>query len=106
MHLRAAEPASAPHPRTVHATDRAWDLAALALIAAGAGLFAVARGALHSLAAGSYVPRGGTTFVASTDHHVTQSTMAVAIIGAGVLVGIIAAVRHGVRKRQSEEGGR
>ena len=106
MHLRAAETASAPHPRTVHATDRAWDLAALALIAAGLGLFAVARGALRSLAAGSYVPRGGTTFVASTDHHVTQSTMAVAMIAAGVLVGIIAAVRHGVRKRQSEERGR
>ena len=81
----------------MHAADRAWDIAALALLLAGVALFVAARSSLRSIASGTYVPPSGMTFVASADRHVSQSTVALGLIAAGVLIGCIAAARHGWR---------
>ena len=99
MHTPAAvvEQPSPSSERVVHAADRAWDIAALALLLAGVALFAAARSSLRSIASGCYVPPSGMTFVASADRHVSQSTVALGLIAAGVLIGCIAAARHGWR---------
>lgn len=103
MHTPATvvEPLSPTPGRGVHAADRAWDIGALALVLAGAALFAAARSSLRSLASGTYVPPSGMTFVASADRHVSQSTVALGLIAAGLVVGCIAAARHGWRGRKS-----
>jgi hypothetical protein len=78
--------------------DRLWDAAALACVLGGAGLFLFARRALTSMGDGTYALPPGISAVATTDLHVAQSRLGMVIVGLGVLIGVIAAVRHARRE--------
>lgn len=90
--------------QAVRLADRIWDTAAVVLIAVGVALFAFARRALLSLAAGTYEMPEGMSYVARTDFHVTQSRIALWLIAVGVIVGAAAALRHRMRTRPSVGG--
>ena len=86
--------------RGVHSADRLWDALAALLVLAGTTLFLLARNGLASIAAGTHrLPDGVTSWVQRADYFSAQSSLGLAIIGAGVAVGVWAAVRHLMRKR-------
>ena len=93
----------APLPRAdrgVHSADRLWDALAALLILAGTTLFLLARNGLASIAAGTHeLPDGVTSWVQRADYFSAQSSLGLAIIGAGVVVGVWAAARHMMRNR-------
>ena len=95
---------AAPLPRIdrgVHSADRLWDALAALLILAGTTLFLLARNGLASIAAGTHqLPEGVSSWVQRADYFSAQSSLGLAIIGAGVAVGVWAAVRHMMRKRK------
>ena len=80
-----------PAPSSV---NRIIDAAALLMVLGGLGLFAFARSALTGIGNGTRTMPEGVSAVAVADFYVAQSTMAVWVIGVGVVVGIVAAVRH------------
>lgn len=86
-------------PRAVNLADRLWDATAVFLIGGGVGLFAYARSALQSMAAGTYDLPPGVSAVAQTDLHVTQSRLGLWLVAVGVIVGVVAALRHRMRPR-------
>jgi len=74
--------------------DRITDVAAILLVLGGMALFAFARSRLSGIGAETdALPRDGTA-VALTDFHVAQSRMGLFIVVLGVLLGVVAAVRH------------
>lgn len=77
--------------------DRIFDAAALIMVLGGIGLFAFARHALTSIGNDTRAMPQGISAVAVTDFHVAQSKMGLWIVGLGVLVGVVAAVRHRLR---------
>jgi uncharacterized membrane protein YidH (DUF202 family) len=60
----------------------------------GIVLFAFARQTLRAIGAGTHEMPKGLSAVTVTDFHVAQSRLALFIVGLGVLVGVVAAVRH------------
>jgi hypothetical protein len=87
---------------TVHSGDRLWDALAMLLILAGTTLFLLARSGLASLANGTMtLPPGVTSYVQRADYFSAQSSLGLVMIGAGVAVGLYAAVRHALRRRAS-----
>ena len=74
--------------------DRVWDAAALAFVLGGIGLFAFARRALAGLGAGTYEVPKDVSAVARADFHMAQSRFAIWCIAVGILVGVVAAIRH------------
>jgi hypothetical protein len=84
-------------PRSV---DRMIDAAALLMVMGGITLFAFARQALTGIGAGTRATPEGMSAVAVADFHVAQSKMGLFIVVAGVLVGIVAAVRHRLGRSQ------
>lgn len=84
-----------PAPRPA---DRVTDAVALLLVLGGIGLFAWARYALTEIASGTRAIPKGVSAVAVTDFHVAQSTMGLWIVGIGVAVGVVAALRHRLRR--------
>lgn len=91
--MSAIQPSIVP-PRTANRrVERLWDVSALVCMAAGAGLFYLARRALQSIAAGTYDLPPGTSAVARTDLHVLQSQAGIALVCVGVLVGVYSAWR-------------
>lgn len=72
------------------------DAAALFMVLGGIALFAFARNALTGIGTGTRAMPQGVSAVAVTDFHVAQSRMGLFIVAVGVLVGVIAAVRHRV----------
>jgi hypothetical protein len=86
--------------RGVHASDRLWDALAMLLIVAGTTLFLLARNGLASIAAGTHtLPTGMTSYVQRADYFNAQSSLGLVIIGAGVVVGVAASIRHTRRRR-------
>lgn len=83
----------------VHVTDRLWDAAAVLLAGGGVALFLVARAALQSLAAGTYEIPPDVSAIARAEFHVTQSRIALWLVAVGVIVGVVAAIRHRLRSR-------
>jgi hypothetical protein len=83
-----------PAPRS---TDRIIDAVALLMVLGGIGLFAFARQALSAIGNGTRATPPGLSAVAITDFHVAQSKMGLWIVGLGVLVGLVAAIRHKLR---------
>jgi stage V sporulation protein SpoVS len=79
--------------------DRIVDAAAILLVVGGIGLYAFARHALTGIGEGTWAMPQGVSAVAVADFHVAQSWMGLFVVGLGVLVGIAAAVRHGLRVR-------
>lgn len=64
----------------------------------GIALFAFARNALNGIGAGTRAMPDGISAVAVTDFHVAQSKMGLFIVMLGIMVGVIAAVRHRMRE--------
>lgn len=64
------------------------------MVLGGIVLFAFARQALNGIGAGTRDMPAGISAVAVTDFHVAQSRLGLWVIGLGVLVGVVAAVRH------------
>jgi hypothetical protein len=87
-----------PQP-VVRPADRLWDLAALTLVVGGAGLFVFARRALASLGDGTYTVAKGVTYVSRADYHLAQTRIGSYCIAMGVVVGVVAALRHRLRAR-------
>lgn len=85
--------------RPVRGIERLWDATALILVMAGVSLFAMARSALTSIASGTYSLPQGTTWVEQADFHVLQSQAGLALAGAGLVTGLVAAVLHWRRGR-------
>jgi len=80
--------------RAPSSINRIIDASALLLVLGGLALFAFARSALTGIGDGTRTMPEGVSAVAVADFYVAQSTMAVWVIGVGVVVGIVAAVRH------------
>jgi hypothetical protein len=78
--------------------DRIIDAAALVMVLGGIGLFAFARYALTGIGDGTRKMPQGISAVTVADFHVAQSTMGLWIVGVGVLVGCVAALRHKLRR--------
>lgn len=76
------------------AVNRIIDATALLMVLGGMGLFAFARSALTGIGNGTRTMPEGVSAVTVTDFYVAQSKMAVWVIGVGVVVGVVAAVRH------------
>lgn len=89
----ASSAASAPS-----SADRVLDAAALLMVLGGVGLFAFARSALTGIGSGTRAMPEGISSVTVTDFYVAQSKMGLWIIGFGVMMGLVAAVRHKLRK--------
>ena len=68
------------------------------MVLGGITLFAFARSALTGIGNGTRNVPEGISAVAVTQFHVAQSSIALWIVGLGVMVGVVAAVRHRVRK--------
>lgn len=83
--------------RTPTSADRIIDAAALLLVAGGVGLFLFARQSLTAIGDGTRDMPKGVSAVAVADFHVAQSKMGLWIVAVGVLVGVVAAVRHRLR---------
>ena len=70
------------------------------LILAGTTLFLLARSGLASISDSSQPPPTGfTSWVQRADYFAAQSSLGMGMIGAGVAVGVWAAVRHVARRR-------
>ena len=70
------------------------------LIVAGTTLFLLARSGLASIRdTNAAPPTGFTTWVQRADYFSAQSSLGLAMIGAGVAVGVWAAIRHLMRRR-------
>ena len=70
------------------------------LILAGTTLFLLARSGLASITdSNSPPPPGFSTWVQRADYFSAQSSLGMAMIGAGVAVGIWAMIRHVMRRR-------
>lgn len=67
------------------------------MVLGGISLFAFARSALTGIGNGTRQIPEGTSAVTVTQFHVAQSSIALWIVGLGVMVGIAAAVRHRVK---------
>ncbi len=80
------------------AADRVLDATALLMVLGGIVLFAFARNALTGIGGGTRAMPEGVSAVAVTDFHVAQSKMGLFVVMLGVLVGVVAAVRHRIRK--------
>lgn len=85
-------------PREVHFTDRLWDAAAVLVAGSGVVLFAVARRALRALGEGTYDVPAGVSAVSRVDFHAAQSRFAIWLVAIGVLFGLVAALRHRMRR--------
>ena len=80
--------------RAPSSVDRMIDATALLMVLGGIVLFAFARQTLRAIGAGTHDMPAGLSAVAVTDFHVAQSRLGLWIVGLGVLVGLVAAVRH------------
>lgn len=87
-----------PTRKRVQPNDRLWDMAALFLIACGVGLFFVARQAIRAIAAGTYEFPSGMSHVAMTDLRVAQTRLGIWLVVFGVAIGVIAALKHRIRR--------
>ena len=86
----------------VSTADRLWDALAGLFLLSGITLFMLARNGLASIAAGTHVlPPGVPSFVQRADYFSAQSSLGLTMIGIGVAVGIMAAVRHALRRRRA-----
>ena len=95
-------PAADRGARAVHSADRLWDALAMLLILAGTTLFLLARGGLAAIRDTNQAPPAGfSTWVQRADYFTAQSSLGLALIGAGVVVGIWAAIRHMMRRRST-----
>ena len=79
-----------------NSVDRLIDAVALLLVLGGITMFALARSALTGIGDGTRLAPAGQA-VAYADFQVAQSRIGLWVLGAGVLVGVLAAARHKLR---------
>jgi cytochrome b561 len=91
-------PAEPVRRRRVNANHRLWDLAALVLVVSGVGLFFVARRAITTIATGTYAVPDGMSHVAMTDLRVAQTRLGIWLVVFGVVLGVVAAFKHRLRR--------
>ena len=84
---------------TPNSADRIIDAAALLMVVGGISLFGFARSALTGIGDGTRATPQGMSAVTVAEFHVAQSTMGLWIVGIGVVVGCVAALRHKLRNR-------
>lgn len=77
------------------------DAVALAMVVGGLAMFAFARQALTAIGNGTRVAPSGMSNVAMADAQVFQSRVGMVIVAVGVIVGVMAAVRHSTSKSKS-----
>lgn len=80
--------------RAPSSVDRLIDATSLLMVLGGIALFAFARQTLRAIGAGTHELPEGLSAVTVTDFHVAQSRLGLFVVGLGVAVGIVAAVRH------------
>jgi hypothetical protein len=80
------------------AADRLIDATALLFLVSGVGLFAFARKTLGGIASETHVMPEGISAVAVTEFYDAQSKLGLWLAGLGIVVGVVAAVRHLLRK--------
>ena len=80
--------------RAPSSVDRLIDATSLLMVLGGIVLFAFARQTLRAIGAGTHDMPQGISAVTVTDFHVAQSRLGLFIVVLGVLVGVVAAVRH------------
>jgi hypothetical protein len=88
--------------RPVRVQERALDIAAALFLGTGVLIFGIARRALGQLASGTYDVAPGVSFVTRTDFHAAQSRVGLWLVGAGLVVGAIAALQHFRRVRRGD----
>ena len=76
------------------------DATALLMVLGGIALFAFARSALMGIGGGTRAIPAGISAVQVTDFHVAQSKMGLFVVMLGVLVGVVATVRHKLRRTE------
>ena len=86
-----------------NSADRFIDAIALLMVLGGTAMFFFARSALTGIGEGTRLAPPGTSAVAYADFQVAQSKLGIWVIGVGVLVGIVAAVRHKLRGSSSRD---
>ncbi len=100
--LEAQSPSSAsPVAPSVRRQDRAVDAAAALCLTAGVAVFAMGRRALSSIADGTYPAPLGESWVARADFHAAQIRWGMILIGVGVGVARVSAIRHAQHPRPS-----
>lgn len=92
---------TSPTQDVVRTVDRVLDVAAALLLAGGAGLFFFGRWQLSSLAAGTYQVPSGVSYVSRADLHAGQTNVGIWLVTAGLVVAVVAAVRHVRARRES-----
>jgi hypothetical protein len=98
--MTQASPTAHRGERVVHSADRLWDALAMLLILAGTTLFLLARTGLASIPDSNMAPPSGfSSWVQRADYFAAQSSLGLGMIGAGVAVGVWAAIRHFLRRR-------
>ena len=90
---QTVKPASAPT-----SANRVLDVTALLMVVGGIVLFAFARSALTGIGNGSRTAPAGMSAITMADFHVAQSKMGLFIVVLGVLLGVIATVRHKLQR--------
>jgi len=78
----------------VSTAARLRDVAAVALLAGGMGIYAYAHAGMSALAANRELVPRGTQLVDRWDYYRTASTVGLAVIAAGVVVALWSFVRH------------
>jgi hypothetical protein len=86
-------------PPVVRRTDRVVDAASALCLTAGVALFAVGRRSLTAIADGTYPAPLGESWVARADFHAAQTHWGRILIGIGVGVALISALRHWAHRR-------
>ena len=80
--------------RAPSSVDRLIDATSALMVLGGIVLFVFARQALSAIGDGTRKMPEGLSAVTVTDFHVAQSRLGLFIVVLGVLVGVVAAVRH------------
>ena len=96
----SSSPAAAPAAPQVRRTDRLVDAVAALCLTAGVALFAVGRRSLTSIADGTYPAPIGESWVARADFHAAQTHWGTILIGGGVGVALLSALRHWMHGRK------
>ena len=104
LELRVQNGNVPPHTTdaSVRMAERLWDALAGLLILSGVTLFLLARNGLASIAAGTHVlPPGVPTFVQRADYFSAQSSLGLGMVAVGIAVGLVASIRHALRRRSA-----
>ena len=99
--MSPTEPIAEAPAASVRFQDRVVDGVAALLLVGGVALFFLGRNSLQSIAAGTYPAPLGETWVARAEFHDNQTKLGIWLIGAGVAIALVGAVRHLLHRRRA-----